>query len=307
MQELSFRDRLKRLASRWNPSGALIGDVQAKAAIKLLRERPADASVASLLEAERVYKAAVHPVLEQPIPSFFRHGSFMPVTSLCAMGMVSSKAPGGLLLFHWLYQSHSAGMRYCNYADTSRPLDAQLMLKAYGLSTLAAWTVAFGSQRVVDKIPRLRLLGLILPHAAVGCAGAISTVVNAAHDLEAGVGFSDASGASLGMSRAVAQASVARAVLFHSVLIPGCALLAPVLAMRFLVVPRLLRSSPALIPLSSAALTIGCTCVMTPFAAATCPPVISVPTSALEPENQEKVRDVCAAPPERVWSDRILY
>ena len=105
----------------------------------------------------------------------------------------------------------------------------------------------------------------------------------------------------------MAHASVARAVLFHSVLIPGCALLAPVLAMRFVVVPRLLRTSPVLIPISSAALTVGCTCYLTPFAAASCPPVITVPTSALETENQEKVRSLCAEPRERVWSDRILY
>ena len=178
--DASYRDRLRRLAARWNPSGVFIGDASAYAAVKLLRERPKDASVASLVEAERVYKAAVHPVLEQPIPSAFRHSSFMPVTASLALGMIASKNPSSLLLCartafgrvgqrravdsrsarthrvpprvclhssHWLYQSHSAGMRYCNYADTSRPLDGQQMLRAYALSSVAACGIAIGSQR----------------------------------------------------------------------------------------------------------------------------------------------------------------
>ena len=49
--DASYRDRLRRLAARWNPSGVFIGDASAYAAVKLLRERPKDASVASLVEA----------------------------------------------------------------------------------------------------------------------------------------------------------------------------------------------------------------------------------------------------------------
>ena len=75
----------------------------------------------------------------------------MPVTGTLSLGMIWSANPPAALLCHWLYQaraacqssrrhsrahrrpsaqSHSAGMRYCNYADVSRPLDAQRMVGA---------------------------------------------------------------------------------------------------------------------------------------------------------------------------------
>ena len=77
----------------------LISDARANAAARLLRERPADASLDSLIEAERVRKAALHPVLQQPIPSAFRHGSFMPITAGLALGMVSARSSSALLLY----------------------------------------------------------------------------------------------------------------------------------------------------------------------------------------------------------------
>eukprot|EP00966_Prymnesium_polylepis_P084878 1965209-Prymnesium_polylepis.1 len=104
--DTSYRERLRRLAARWNPGGVLIGDARAHAAVKLLRERPEGTPVASLVEAQRVYKAAVHPVLDQPIPSAFRHSSFLPITSILALGMVASKSTGGLLLCARIRPAH---------------------------------------------------------------------------------------------------------------------------------------------------------------------------------------------------------
>lgn len=94
----AYASRLRALVRRWDPRGVLIGDEEALEAARLLRERPDDASEASLRRAERVYDAAVHPVLEQPIPSAFRVSSFLPTTSVLALGMVASREPKSLLL-----------------------------------------------------------------------------------------------------------------------------------------------------------------------------------------------------------------
>lgn len=202
-----YRSRLHRLLRRWDVRGLLPSDAKAHDALALLKA-PRGASAEQLEAAERVTEQVMHPVLEQPIPSAFRLCSFMPVTATLCLGMLSSKAPSGVLWFHWLFQSHSAGMRYCNYADTSRPLDGRRMLQAYGLSTLAACGVALASLRAVERVPRLRPLGVVLPHLAVGCAGAVSTVGNAQHELEHGVDVTDRAGEVLGVSRVAARASV---------------------------------------------------------------------------------------------------
>ena len=116
----------------------------------------------------------------------------------------------------------------------------------------------------------VRCAGPKRDHASVGIGGApLGALRTSALTLpslllassQAGVGFSSPAGGAIGSSQVVAQASVTRAVLFHSLLIPGCALLAPVVAMRFLVVPQMLRRAPGMLAPTSGLLTIGCTCV----------------------------------------------
>ena len=75
--------RLQRLLRRWNPRGMLISDARAQAAIALLKNP--ERSCASAAELERAHltcEAAVHPVLQQTIPSAFRVSSFMPTTAV---------------------------------------------------------------------------------------------------------------------------------------------------------------------------------------------------------------------------------
>ena len=143
-----YAANLRRLLHRWDPRGVLISDERALKAVSVLNEdreldSPCDggslsrdlsssaATQRQVTDAQWAYSLAVHPVLEQPIPSAFRVCSFMPVTALISLGMISTKSPLATVVYHWLYQSHSAATRYCNYADTTRPLDARRMVGAY--------------------------------------------------------------------------------------------------------------------------------------------------------------------------------
>lgn len=300
----SYKSNLSRLLKRWDPRGLLVTQSQGAAAVKLLK-KPDRASAKDLARAQWVCDAAVHPVIEQTLPSAFRVSSFVPVTSLLSFAMISSKSAVAAIVYHWIYQSHSAATRYCNYADTSRPLDARRMLTAYAASTVAACGIGAGAMGLVSRLPRMRLLGLIVPHSAVACAGAISTVVNAEAELAAGVGVLDAAGAERGVSREAAKATVTHAVLLHSVLVPSCALLFPVVAMRTVVVPRLMHSAPRLLWPAAAALVVGGSGVLTPLAAACVPPHVAVSAADLEPELQG-LRDEDGRPLQ-LWSARPLY
>ena len=71
-------------------------------------------------------------------------------------------------------------------------------------------------------------------------------------ELREGVPVADANGVERGVSREAARATVGRAVLLHSFLIPSCALLLPVVAMRGIAV-RLL--DPVMLPPAAIALT----------------------------------------------------
>ena len=253
----SYSDRLRRLLRRYNPVGVLISDRKVYAALETLRSTNASEKQLDYAGGSRY---PMHPVLQQPIPSAFRLSAFAPVTTLLALGMVSNKSPLGLVFYHWLYQSHSAGTRYCNYADTSRPLDSKRMLTAYAVSTGAACSIALGALAAVKRAPRLQPIGLVVPHLAVCVAGAASTVLNNEQDLLHGVQVTDASGRPLGVSRHAAREGVERAVLLQSLLVPTCALLVPVLTMRTLVVPRLMHTNPLMLWPTSAALVLGGVC-----------------------------------------------
>ena len=298
-----YSDRLRRVLRRWDPRGIFVGDKRAYEAVSVLKT-PQNHTDAQLAQARWTCDVAVHPVLEQPIPSSFRNSAFMPVTAILSLGMVSSSKPLGVLACHWLYQSHSAATRYCNYADTARPLDGQRMLAAYGLSTGVACGIALAAVAAVRRAPSLRALGLIAPHSAVCAAGALSTYLNNEADLAHGVEVTDAAGAPLGVSRRAAEAGVMRAAILQNGVVPLCSLLLPVLAMRGLVVPRLWKSHPDKLWPISAALVAGGVCVATPAAAAAMPAVVSLPVDDLEPEVRAaaKARGV-----DTVYSSRVLY
>lgn len=296
--------RLQKLLRRWDPRGVLVSDVRALAAVEKLRD-PRHESAADLNHAQWVCDAAVHPVLQQPIPSAFRVSSFVPITASLSLGMISTKAPLATVLLHWVYQSHSAATRYCNYADTSRPLDARRMLQAYGASTGVAAALSLISIALTARVPSMRTLSMIVPHSAVAGAGALSTVMNAEVELREGVPVVDAAGTERGVSRIAARATIERAVLLHSVLVPGCALLAPVLAMRMFVVPRLMSKSPELLWPSAAALVFGGVGVLTPVVAACVPSMVRLDTAALEPE-LSALRDKDGGPL-HLWSAKALY
>ena len=180
------------------------------------------------------------------------------------------------------------------------------MLDAYAISTAAACSIAVGSLFAVARAPWLRPFGLVVPHAAVCVAGAASTVLNNEADLAEGVQVSDAAGKVRGLSQQAAREGVGRAVLLQSVLVPGCALLAPVLAMRSLVVPRLMYTRPLALWPISAVLVAGGVCVLTPAAAAMIPRRVAVPASRVEPELRQ-LRDEAGQPVELLYSSRILY
>jgi hypothetical protein len=311
----SYRARVERLFRRWDPRGLLYSQEKCAAAVARLKapvalaadtassssgsskgsssrsssslsvqQRLALSEQAERDRARRICDAAVHPVLEQPIPSAFRVCSLLPITSLLSLAMISTKSAAATVLYHVVYQTHSAATRYCNYADTTRDLDASRMQLAYATSTAAACTIAVGASRLLTRLPSLKLVGLVVPHTAVACAGAVSTVLNAEVELREGVPVRNSSGEDLGLSVSAAKQTIRQAVLLHGVLVPACALLLPVAAVRTLVAPRLLKRSPHLLWPAASAVVVGCGFFATPVVSAIVPPVVELDPRSLEPE-----------------------
>lgn len=309
----SYADRVNRLIRRWNPRGLLYSDATCREAVAKLKSpllldgnNAASQALQATERAERekarrICDAAVHPVLEQPIPSAFRVCSLLPVTSLISVAMISTKSATAAILYHIFYQSHSAGTRYCNYADTTRNLDASRMQLAYAASTAAACGIAVGATRLLSRRPSLKLAALIVPHTAVACAGAVSTVMNAEVELREGVAVHDAHGKEVGVSVAAAKQTVSRAVLLHGVVVPACAMLLPVVAMRAFVAPRLMKRAPHMVWPTASALILGCGFVATPLVSAFVPPVVPLDSSSLEPELARQREG------EVLYSSRELY
>ena len=116
-----------------------------------------------------------------------------------------------------------------------------------------------------------------------------------------GVEVSDADGAVVGTSHVAARAGVARAILLPSVVIPGCSLLVPTLAMHLAVAP-LLRHSPLLLLPASATLVAAGVGVLTPLAAAAVPARVAISADEIEPEIRAR-----AAGASELYSSRALY
>ena len=117
----------------------------------------------------------------------------------------------------------------------------------------------------------------------------------------AGVDVSDADGAVVGTSHVAARSGVARAILLHSVVIPGCSLLLPTLAMNLAVAPLLRRSPLLLLPATAALVTAGVG-VLTPLAAAAVPARVAISADEIEPEIRAK-----AGGARELYSSRVLY
>ena len=95
-------------------------------------------------------------------------------------------------------------------------------------------------------------------------------------------------------------------MLLQSALVPSCALLLPVLTMRSLVVPRLIRTRPLMLWPASVALVLGGVFGLTPAAAAAVPRHVVLRREAVEPELQQMC-DEQGRPIEEFWSTRVLY
>ena len=94
----TYRERLRRLLYRYHPAGVLLSDTEVHAAAETLRSGAASAKQTE--RARWICDSAMHPVLQQPIPSAFRLSAFAPITTACALGMVSGHSPIGLVFFH---------------------------------------------------------------------------------------------------------------------------------------------------------------------------------------------------------------
>lgn len=191
------------------------------------------------------------------------------------------------------------------------------MLGAYAASTAVACGIGLGALRLTSASPRLRAASLVAPHVALGCAGALSTVLNNQPQLNEGVSLIDEEGLEIGVrSRSAAASTVARATLLQGLLVPSCALLVPTLLFRRLLLPRLWMSAPQLLPLAASATIMGCVTVLTPLTVAMVPAFVPISWDNLEEENKVKVLEAQGSRLRgasldgssiRLFSGRVLY
>eukprot|EP00965_Chrysotila_dentata_P071497 2362057-Pleurochrysis_carterae.AAC.1 len=304
---LLYSERLRRLLNRWSPYGVMVTHAQAQASVAIVKDSQF-ATTEETKTAKRIYEVAVHPVLDQPIPSIYRFGSFFPATLTTSLLLATTHKPALAFAAHLLFQSHSAGMRYCNYSDTSRPLDQNLMMNAFIASSAAACGIGSGAILLYRKFPKLRGVATVVPHLALSCAGAISTYMNNQADLEEGVVVADAYGRICGVSHEAARIGVYRAMWIQAVVIPGCALLAPMAFTRYVIFPRLTASNNFVqLPIAISAAVVCGVVGLTPAMVALVDPQIGVAAASLEAHCTEYAQTLGVAPSDKLYSSRLLY
>jgi len=118
-----------------------------------------------------VVRAAIHPVTGEIVPRIFRVSSIAPVNIPLVWAMItvpSSNVPMTLFL-HWFNQSYNTATNYFNRSGNS--MSTTESLKAYGLATVSACSIAYGLGKVVERGPPvLSRFGALIPLVATASA-----------------------------------------------------------------------------------------------------------------------------------------
>jgi sideroflexin-5 len=185
---------------------------EAKALLDAYDERRIDHSVADaqLWDAQSTVQssfAADGTVIPMP----FRMCGFIPFNSFMVAGMLLPLPPSAQAVFQWANQTHNAAINHFN-RPSAEPASIQDMAKPYCLAIGSALGILFGATAALKRSnfspAAKRLLGKLIPFAAIATAGVANVGFMRAPELSAGIPIQDEHGNTVGVSQEAAKKAI---------------------------------------------------------------------------------------------------
>lgn len=286
--EATYEGRVRNVLDKIDTRLLLVTDAELQRCQRLLEEfksgkRAKDVTDADLWQARRVVEGIIHPVTGEKMFIVGRMSAFVLVNMPVAAGMLIHGPTSTWAAVFWQMVNQSNNV-ICNYVNRSGAnVDWNGLLQSYGLALSVSCGLALAAGKIMERNPRLKRFGIIVPYFAVISASSANMFFSRMKEWTDGVPVFDHEGVERGLSAAAGLEGVVRTVSTRSVIIPMPLLFFPPLLMQAL------RTVPAvaarLALLTAAELSIIAVCLQgaLPLVLAMQPARMELQAVALEP------------------------
>ncbi|VDM97155.1 unnamed protein product [Thelazia callipaeda] len=268
---------------------------------RLEHKVPENLTVEQLWHAKQIFDSAYHPVTNELMVLPGRMSFQVPGNMLLTGAMLTFyKSSSAVVFWQWMNQSFNAIVNYTNRSGDS--VSTRLLLSSYICATGGAVTAALGLNSLVKSMSPL--IGRFVPFCAVAVANAINIPLMRSKELFDGIVIVDEKGKEVGTSKKVAGIAIMNVTISRIAMATPSFLCIPVLMNKIVkkawYKKRPWISAPLQTVLAGLVLTFA-----TPLCCAIFPQMSSIETRYLEPEVQDKIKNL-EDPPERVYYNKGL-
>jgi len=294
----TYRGRANHFFTTTNPLNLLISETELDKAKAIVTKYRNDGNLNGLTteelwRAKHVYDSAFHPDTGNKMLIIGRMSAQVPCNMIITGCMMTFyRTTPAVVFWQWINQSFNAIVNYTNRSGNS-PITNQQLGTSYALATSGALVTALGLNSLTKAMPPL--VGRLVPFAAVAAANCVNIPLMRMHEINNGIQVSDENGNVVGESSIAAKWGITQVVLSRiGMASPGMVL--PPLLMNYLERKGFLKRYPW----SAAPIQVGLCGLLLTFATPMCcalfPQKASISVSSLEPELQEKIRQMPNAP-----------